>query len=154
MRKVFFIVAIFAAFVVTSCSKKSPKAVAEKFITAMENGDFEEAKKYADDSMGQILGMLGGLEKSLPKGNEKKKVTITKVEEDGDKAKAFYKVEGQEEEKSIDLKKVDGNWKVSFNKEDANKEKAPNLDETESTEESFDEAVKELDSVEVQTDVK
>ncbi|MDO4228307.1 MAG: DUF4878 domain-containing protein [Capnocytophaga sp.] len=138
MKKILFIVMFFVAFLITSCSSNSPKAVAEKFITAMENGDFEEAKKYADDSMGQLLGMLGGLEKDLQKEKEKKKITITRAEEDGDKAKVFYKVEGEEKEKDIDLKKVDGKWKVTFNKENANKENTPNLNDTEPEENVID----------------
>ncbi|CEN43860.1 conserved exported hypothetical protein [Capnocytophaga canis] len=144
MRKVFFIATLFVAFLVTSCSNNSPKSVAEKFLTSMENSDFEEAKKYADDSMQQMLGMLSGMGKELPKGNEKKKVTITKVEEDGDNAKAFYKVEGEEEEKSIDLKKVDGKWKVTFNKENSNKENMPNMDDVELGESSLEEVNEEV----------
>ncbi|ATA73571.1 MULTISPECIES: nuclear transport factor 2 family protein [Capnocytophaga] len=145
MRKVFFIATLFVAFLVTSCSNNSPKSVAEKFLTSMENSDFEEAKKYADDSMQQMLGMLSGMGKELPKGNEKKKVTITKVEEDGDNAKAFYKVEGEEEEKSIDLKKVDGKWKVTFNKENSNKENMPNMDDVDLGESSLEEVDEEVD---------
>lgn len=144
MRKVFFIATLFMAFFVMSCSNNSPKAVAEKFLTSMENSDFEEAKKYADDSMQQMLGMLSGMGKELPKGNEKKKVTITKVEEDGDNAKAFYKVEGEEEEKSIDLKKVDGKWKVTFNKENSNKENMPNMDDVDLGESSLEEVDEEV----------
>ncbi|GIM61716.1 DUF4878 domain-containing protein [Capnocytophaga canis] len=144
MRKVFFIATLFVAFLVTSCSNNSPKSVAEKFLTSMENSDFEEAKKYADDSMQQMLGMLSGMGKELPKGNEKKKVTITKVEEDGDNAKAFYKVEGEEEEKSIDLKKVDGKWKVTFNKENSNKENMPNMDDVDLGESSLEEVDEEV----------
>ncbi|ATA75702.1 MULTISPECIES: DUF4878 domain-containing protein [Capnocytophaga] len=144
MRKVFFIATLFVAFLVTSCSNNSPKSVAEKFLTSMENSDFEEAKKYADDSMQQMLGMLSGMGKELPKGNEKKKVTITKVEEDGDNAKAFYKVEGEEEEKSIDLKKVDGKWKVTFNKENSNKENMPNMDDVDLGESSLEEVNEEV----------
>lgn len=122
---------LFLVFLVTSCSSNSPKVVAEKFLTEMENQNFEEAKKYADDSMKQLLSMLDG----MPKGNNKKaenvKVKVVRVEENGDKAKAFYivegnDVEGESKEQNIDLKKVDGKWKVSFNKEDTNKEDMKN----------------------------
>ena len=51
-----------------------------------------------------------------------KSFTITKVEEDGDKAKVYYKSEGSDKEESLDLKKVDGKWLVSINKEQGNKE--------------------------------
>lgn len=131
MKRLFLIPMLFLVFLVTSCSSNSPKVVAEKFLTEMENQNFEEAKKYADDSMKQLLSMLDG----MPKGNNKKaenvKVKVVRVEENGDKAKAFYivegnDVEGESKEQNIDLKKVDGKWKVSFNKEDTNKEDMKN----------------------------
>ena len=61
--------------------------------------------------------------KKLPEKQKKaKKVpfTITKVDENGDKAKVFYTIkteDGQEREDNIELKKIDGKWLVSINKE-------------------------------------
>ncbi|GIJ95182.1 DUF4878 domain-containing protein [Capnocytophaga stomatis] len=132
MKKIFLILTVFLALLTASCSGDSPKSVAEKFLTAMENQNFEEAKKYSDDSMKQLLTMLDDMPKENNKKAENAKVKVTKVEKEGDKAKVFYiiessEIEGESKEQSIDLKKIDGKWKVSFNKEDANKE-APNTE--------------------------
>lgn len=155
MKKLFFISALFLAFLVTSCSNNSPKVVAEKFLTEMENQNFEEAKKYADDSMQQLLTMLNGMPKDNNKKAENVKVKVVRVEENGDKAKAFYIVEGKEvegesKEQSIDLKKVDGKWKVSFNKEDANKEGMNNSESTPETDENP--SLIEEDTLNIETD--
>lgn len=160
MKRIFLISTVFLAFLITSCSVDSPKNVAEKFLTAMENQDFEEAKKYSDESMKRLLNILNEMPKDDNKKNENAKIRVTKVEEEGDKAKAFYIVEGgveaegENKEQSIDLKKIDGKWKVSFNKEDANKE-APQTDsesmnsEDEMSEENTETESEDLDSDEV-----
>lgn len=160
MKRIFLISTVFLAFITTSCSVDSPKSVAEKFLTAMENQDFEEAKKYSDESMKQLLNVLNEMPKDDNKKTENPKIKVTKVEKEGDKAKVFYMVEGggetegENKEQSIDLKKIDGKWKVSFNKEDANKE-APQTDsesmnsEDEMSEESTEAESEDLDSDEV-----
>jgi len=61
--------------------------------------------------------------KSVPSSDAKneqlfKGFKITKVEENGDKAKVFYTTEDSNgKETALDLKKVDGKWIVSMNKE-------------------------------------
>lgn len=144
MKKVFFGFALFLMFVMSSCSDNSPKSVAQKFLSAMENQEFKEAEKYSDESMKQLLDMLDQMPKDNNKKAENAKVKVTRVEEKGDKAKVFYIVESKEikgevKEQSIDLKKVDGQWKVSFNKEDMNKEDMKNQEKSiDNQEESID----------------
>ncbi|MFK8274768.1 lumazine-binding protein [Capnocytophaga cynodegmi] len=157
MRKLFLNLVMFSMFLFVSCSGDSPRKVAEKFLEAMENQNFEEAKKYSDDSMKQLLNMLDSMPKDNNKKAENAKVKVTKIEENGDKAKVFYIVESSEiqeesKEQSIDLKKVDGNWKVSFNKEEMNKEEpAGNLDATESENQSSEEQITtELEDLEAE----
>ena len=61
--------------------------------------------------------------KSVPSSDAKneqlfKGFKITKVEENGDTAKVFYTTEDSNgKENALDLKKVDGKWIVSMNKE-------------------------------------
>lgn len=157
MRKLFLNLVMLLMFLFVSCSGDSPRKVAEKFLEAMENQNFEEAKKYSDDSMKQLLNMLDSMPKDNNKKAENAKVKVTKIEENGDKAKVFYIVESSEiqeesKEQSIDLKKVDGNWKVSFNKEEMNKEEpVGNLDATESENQSSEEEITtELEDLEAE----
>ena len=142
----------------SSCSDNSPKSVAQKFLSAMENQEFKEAEKYSDESMKQLLDMLDQMPKDNNKKAENAKVKVTRVEEKGDKAKVFYIVESKEikgevKEQSIDLKKVDGQWKVSFNKEDMNKEDMKNQEKSiDNQEESIDNQEESIDNQEESID--
>ena len=144
MRKILLTFSLLLGLFLVSCSSNNPKAVAEKFLNALYNEDYTEAKKYCDKQTAEILDVLDGFAKEAQKGQEDKKkdkkdkkdfkIVFTKVEENGDKAKVFYKKpkefvdeEGgddkdQDKESSLDLKKVDGKWLVSINKEQGMKE--------------------------------
>ena len=115
------------SLLLVSCSSNNPKVVAEKFLKAVNKLDFAEAKKYCDKDTQDLLSLM----ESFSKGEEAEKAKtnahdddfiITKVEENGDKAKVYYKTKESEKETSIDLKKVDGKWLVSINKEQGMKE--------------------------------
>lgn len=85
-----------------SCSGNSPKVVAEKFLKAINKADFKEAKKYCDKETAEFIGVLEGFSKG-EKANLKisNPFTITKVEEDGGRAKVYYKSEGSDKEESL-----------------------------------------------------
>jgi hypothetical protein len=123
-----------------SCKKdeNNPKDVAEKFLTHLNNAEFGEAKKYADEATASMLGMLesfgGDKEKNEEKNTEK--ITIIKSEITEDKAVVTYKISSEEEEKTLPMKKIDGLWKVSIDKEGQNKEETPQM---ESEDYDFDE---------------
>ena len=57
---------------------------------------------------------------------------MIRVEEKGNKAKVYFKGENGKEE-SINLKKVNGKWKVYMNKEDEKKEDVPSMKDEESS---------------------
>ena len=121
MKKLFLSLFLIGSLMLTSCSKNSPKTVAEKFMTAVNANNFEEAGKYCDAQTSQLLKSLNELMKSVPSSDAKneqlfKGFKITKVEENGDKAKVFYTTEDSNgKETALDLKKVDGKWIVSMN---------------------------------------
>ena len=48
MKKLFLSLFLIGSLMLTSCSGNSPKAVAEKFMTAVNANNFEEADKYCD----------------------------------------------------------------------------------------------------------
>ena len=123
MKKILFTFSLLVCLLLASCSGNSPKVVAEKFLKAINKLDFAEAKKYCDKETAEFIGVLEGFSKGeKAKPEDIKSFTITKVEEDGDKAKVYYKSEGSDKEESLDLKKVDGKWLVSINKDQGNKE--------------------------------
>lgn len=122
------------AILLQSCNKNSPEYVAKKFLQNFFAGNFKEAKKYSDKPTAQILTLMenyGGVDLNKEKIG-KVQVKITRVDkQEKDKAKVWFiikekgksKEEAQEEqERSIDVRKVDGKWKVSMGKENTPKE--------------------------------
>lgn len=141
--KKYFLLLILSLFMV-ACSGNSPKSVASDFLTALNKGDIDEAKKYCDASTADLLDLVGRLAKNKIKEEAKGgKFTITKVEEDGDVAKVYYTMDQEEKEKSLDLKKIDGKWKVTIKKEDAKKEEKLNENSSEEAQEAANTTVEE-----------
>jgi ribosomal protein L33 len=136
-----------------SCSKEAEvEGVAEKFLTHLNNFEFKEAKEYSDDKTASMLGMLEGFSSmagNMPK-EEKATFKITGSEIKDDVATVNYTQTkgGETKEEKLILKKIDGKWKVSMNKEDANKEdgKVPSTEKMEDSI-SVDAKAVEMDSV-------
>lgn len=61
MKKLFLIsfAMLSLIFMVTSCGKKGPESVAEKFANAFVKYDMEEAKKYATPQSAELLDAIG-----------------------------------------------------------------------------------------------
>lgn len=135
-----------------SCKKdeNNPEDVAEKFLTHLNNAEFGEAKKYADEATASMLGMLESFGGDNAKKEEEntEKITIIKSEITEDKAVVTYTSSGEEGEKTLPLKKIDGTWKVSIDKENENKEGGPNI---EGEDFDFDED-EDFDTIENQSD--
>lgn len=108
------------AVLMTSCGGGggSPEATAKHFLNALQDMDFEGAKKYATEGSAEMLDMMQSMS-SMAGDEEKpepKKITITNTETEGDKATVTYTAEGSDEEQTLDLVKQDGEWKVVFDK--------------------------------------
>lgn len=120
------VVLIAALFMNVGCSDENEvEKVADKFLTHLNNFEFKEAKEYCDDKTASMLGMLEGFS-AMAKDQKADKATfkITGSEVKDDNATVNYtQTSGKEtKEEVLNLKKIDGKWKVSMNKEDANKE--------------------------------
>src|SRR3569832_232618 len=114
---------ILVSFLV-SCTTNGPKAVADKFLTAMFKLDFEKAKEYGTDDTNKMLDMMSGFAKMMPDSAKQTEIKfkILNSTEDGDKATVTYKEEGKDAEQSVPLLKIKGNWKVSIGKDVMNSE--------------------------------
>ncbi len=97
---------------------KDPKGVAEAFLNAMNEQNFNKAKEYAtEDSQEALQSMADLAEMGENLGGEKpepKEIVIGDVEENGDEATVHYTEDGNE--MTLDLVKEDGDWKVKFDK--------------------------------------
>gem|GEM_PF-576564 len=58
--KKYFLLLILSLFMV-ACSGNSPKSVASDFLTALNKGDIDEAKKYCDGPTADLLNLMGRL---------------------------------------------------------------------------------------------
>ncbi len=130
MKKLIYLVAtlLVGTFALTSCSTGSPKASAEKYLTAFYHMDYEEAKKYATeetkkqlDMMAQITSIMGN--DTVKQQAKRAVVTVTDVKEDGNAATVTYtlKPDGKEVApgtQTLKMLKEKGKWLASWNKQD------------------------------------
>lgn len=122
---------IMLAVVAVSCSSKSnsPKDVAETFLQAMKNKDYEKAadcfyyEGTKDEIKAQKADMLALIEKagiSITAKEGIKSFKINSVEEDGDsavvKGVVTYGNGDVDDDEEIKTKKVDGKWYVDMKK--------------------------------------
>lgn len=104
-------------FLACEDKKNSPDYVAVQFLTAMENENFEEARKYADSTTIKMVNMMQSLaemDKKNAGNKEKKKSNVTfnveKVEKkDENTAIVYYKsTNNKETQQKIDVVKING----------------------------------------------
>ena len=108
-----------------SCSGNGPEGVTKKFVKLTSQGEFTEAKELCTEKTASLLSMAEGFAgdkiSEMKEKNKDVDVEIVSSEVNDDKATVKYKVTGIEnndnQEKSLDLVKVDGDWKVDINKE-------------------------------------
>ena len=124
MKKIILSIAAFAllAISIISCGSKSdPKDVAAKFTTALNNLDYETAKKLGTPETGKMLDMISSFSSMMPDSlkeqAKKNKVEVKEVKEDGDKATATV-ANGDKGEEKLSLVKKDGKWLVNMSKDD------------------------------------
>jgi hypothetical protein len=130
------VVVLGLSLLMVSCSNDgAPEEVAKKFLGHINKLEFKEAKEFCDEKTASLLDMLAGLSglaKDMPKDAPKiAEVEIVKTDIKDDVATVTYKQteKGETKESKLILKKIDGQWKVSMNKEDAKKEEAKKMSE-------------------------
>lgn len=125
-------VALLSMTMFVSCSNNGPESVAKKFLEHTNKGELKEAMDYCDEGTGAILAMAQNLSKDRLDEMKNRDITIdiisSEINEEGDKATVKYKsteeTENGEEvkENEITLAKIEGDWKVSMDKEGMKKE--------------------------------
>ena len=118
---------IFILTVLFSCVKddNSPEVIAEKFLNHIEKGEFNDAKLYCDEKTASMIEVLESFATSFPKKDTIDLVEILSSEIKDDQATVTYSMSKKEEEQ-LTLKKVDGQWKISIDKENQKKEEILN----------------------------
>lgn len=130
--KLIVLAAVFS-LIMGGCSSSKPETVAKDFLKAMYTGEFEKAASYCTESASAMMEMFSETDaetlKALKESNPKIKVTSVEISDDGESAEVgvtvkdyyefgFGEVEfvEEEEEDDVDLKLVDGEWKVDISK--------------------------------------
>ena len=104
-----------AVLVLWACGKEMTASdCAEKFLTAVQNGDWDAAKTYATDDTDGAIDLLSGSdeEKNTPKA-----VKIVGEEVNGDEATVTYTLDGGEE-KTVTMQKAGSKWEAVMEKSD------------------------------------
>ena len=111
-----FLPLVVFALIIASCGGgDNPTKTAEEFLAAMDKGDISKAKEFvADEKQKSSLDMLNGDESIKGKGY---KVKDGSEKVDGETATVAYTL-ADGSEKTLNMKKVNGAWKVDFNKMD------------------------------------
>lgn len=104
---------ICVVFIFGCSSSESPSSVARKFYTAVEKSDAKAMEKVATTEAVQVISMYGEKAKGKITANGKIKSTTEKI--NGDSAVVTLTFENGETN-DLDLKKVDGKWKVTVYK--------------------------------------
>lgn len=122
----------------TGCKQKpDPKEVALKFLTAIQQSDYAQAKNYATDDSKAMLDALSSFQKMLPASSQEKikneKFSVKSVALQDSFAIVTYDSNMDTTGKILKLKKENGLWKVAFTKETILPELTKPLNEGDST---------------------
>ena len=132
MKKVFTGM-LFALIIgaLSSCSTSdAPKVVATKFLNAIADKNFEEAKKLATSESAQVIDLVASFSQGANQTEEKPNFEVTSEKIEGEVATVMFKSAGKDKEESLKLRMVDKQWKVSMSKQDMNKSDAMGGDDS------------------------
>ena len=104
-----------------SCfSSGNPEKTAGKFLNAINERKFDEARSFGTPETVKLVDMLEQLTKVMdnPEAESPVQYEILSHTVDGDSAVVIFKEAGSDVEQELKLKKIDGDWKVHVTKED------------------------------------
>ena len=114
--------------IIAACSPENPKSVANKFLSAAAEMNYEEAKKYATPSTGKLLDMLAGAEAYTPDSIKKKMMANFMIVDEYSRTDStsivLYHVKNSDTDQVLNLVKRNGKWLVNISKEELNAREA------------------------------
>lgn len=121
MKKILFVAFLSVLILgLTSCSSDNSKikTVITSFFTALNHKDPQSAKLYATKESADVLNLIQQQMIASPdtSSNTNEKFLISDIKVNGDIATANVRSETQQNPLSVTVKKIDGNWKVAFDK--------------------------------------
>jgi len=125
MKKFFpYLFALLLAFTsLSSCSSgNDPKEVAQDFMEALAKQDFDKARELGTEQTKAFISLAEAFIKMMPEEEKKKSAADVsslkwgETEIKGDQAIVHY-TDPEGKPNAIELRKVDGKWKVDMKKE-------------------------------------
>jgi hypothetical protein len=112
------VVFLSCVFLLAACSWNSPRHVAKAYLDAVNEQDYEEAKKYATDDTRKLLNMFSSLAAitpdSLKRGFD---FEISDERVTGDTAWVGYTMANSNRRQELKLIRIEGRWKVAATKD-------------------------------------
>jgi hypothetical protein len=112
------VVVVIAIIAFNACNDaNTPEAVVEKYFAAMENQDWDEAKKLSTKETHEMVDLMKSFADMAEEDAEKEEMKVTDIEceIDGEECECSFKMNGEEDK--ITLLKQDGKWLVHQPKE-------------------------------------
>lgn len=130
MKQISILLLIIIAMIGLAACGNKPEATAKAFFKALETQDFEAAKKLATPEGKELLSIIQSFAENVSE-EQKEEMKSTRYQVlsssvDGDIATVQYEQwntdsPDNKESHSIQMKKIDGAWKVHFVKDDIQK---------------------------------
>lgn len=96
----------------------APETVAERFLNAVNNHEFEQAKELSTEDSHKMIDLIASFAKGVEEEEKVEKVVkVSKCNIDGETAVCDYCCDAEGQETTINLKQVEGLWKVDMSKE-------------------------------------
>jgi hypothetical protein len=125
-----FICCFLLIFIIASCKDNdTPRSVADSYLSALGQRNYESAKKYGTEDTEKLLDMLIAYDKMVydsMKTETKYEIVGEKIS--GDKATILYKEAGKLNQISLPMVKKEGKWKVDMTKETLNESESGTMD--------------------------
>ncbi len=130
---------IFIMLFVSSCMKDSPSVVALDFLQAIEDEDYDRARKLSTEETGKMINLLESLSDisdQSTKGASTGKPEILNERIEGDTAYVEFRHTGDDATDILELRRVDGRWLAHVTKDSLSEKE---LIDTETSYDSFPE---------------
>jgi hypothetical protein len=112
------------ASIFIACSPENPKSVANNFLAAAAEMDYQQAKKYATPQTGKLLDMLAGAEAYTPDSVKKRMMSNYTIVDEYSRTDStcivLYHLKNSDTDQVLNLVKRSGKWLVNISKEELN----------------------------------
>jgi hypothetical protein len=100
-----------ACLALAACGSSGPQGAAEDWLDALNSGDLSVAMELSTEQTKALLNIASGMGEDIAIGDYK----IVSVNEISD-TRAEVVISAKDGESTLDLRKIDGKWKVGFKK--------------------------------------